>query len=57
MAKIQFLIKFLVVTCFLGGVASVTDKEFEVFILLFLRCTLNLIEVRYFFIGTIFKPI
>ena len=30
MAKIQFLTILLVVTCFLGGVVSVTDKEFEV---------------------------
>ena len=30
MAKIQFLTILLVVTCFLGGVLSVTDKEFEV---------------------------
>ena len=29
-AKIQFLTIFLVVTCFLGGVVSVTDKEFAV---------------------------
>ena len=28
--KIQFLTILLVVTCFLGGVVSVTDKEFEV---------------------------
>ena len=30
MAKIQFLTILLTVTCFLGGVVSVTDKEFEV---------------------------
>ena len=30
MAKIQFLTKLFIVTCFLGGVVSVTDKEFEV---------------------------
>ena len=30
MAKIQFLTILMVVTCFLGGVVSVTDKEFEV---------------------------
>ena len=30
MAKIQFLTILLVATCFLGGVVSVTDKEFEV---------------------------
>ena len=30
MAKIQFLTILLVVTCFLGGVVSVTDREFEV---------------------------
>ena len=30
MAKIQFLTILLVVTCFLGSVVSVTDKEFEV---------------------------
>ena len=30
MAKIQFLTILLVVTCFLGGVVSVTDKEFKV---------------------------
>ena len=30
MAKIQFLTILFVVTCFLGGVVSVTDKEFEV---------------------------
>ena len=30
MAKIQFLTILLVVTCFLGGVISITDKEFEV---------------------------
>ena len=30
MAKIQFLTILLIVTCFLGGVVSVTDKEFEV---------------------------
>ena len=30
MEKIQFLTILLGVTCFLGGVVSVTDKEFEV---------------------------
>ena len=30
MAKIHFLTILLVVTCFVGGVVSVTDKEFEV---------------------------
>ena len=30
MAKIQFLTILLTATCFLGGVLSVTDKEFEV---------------------------
>ena len=30
MAKIQFLTILLIVTCFLGGVESVTDKELEV---------------------------
>ena len=30
MAKIQFLTILLTVTCFLGGVVSVTDKVFEV---------------------------
>ena len=30
MAKIQFLTILLAVTCFLGGVVSVTDKEFDV---------------------------
>ena len=30
MAKIQFLTILLVVTCFLGDVVSVTDKEIEV---------------------------
>ena len=30
MAKMQFLIILLAVACFLGGVISVTDKEFEV---------------------------
>ena len=30
MANIQFLTILLVVTCFLVGVVSVTDKEFEV---------------------------
>ena len=30
MAKIQFLTILLVVTCFLGGVVSVTDQQFEV---------------------------
>ena len=30
MAKIQFLTILLVVTCFLGGVVSVTDNDFEV---------------------------
>ena len=30
MAKIQFLTILLTVTCFLGGVVSVTDKELEV---------------------------
>ena len=30
MAKIQFLTILLAATCFLGGVISVTDKEFEV---------------------------
>ena len=30
MATIQFLTILLTVTCFLGGVVSVTDKEFEV---------------------------
>ena len=30
MMKIQFLTTLLTVTCFLGGVVSVTDKEFEV---------------------------
>ena len=30
MAKIQFLTILLVVTCFLGGVISATDMEFEV---------------------------
>ena len=30
MAKIQFLTILLIVTWFLGGVISVTDKEFEV---------------------------
>ena len=35
MAKIQFLIILLVVTCFVGGVVSVTDKEIEVNIVFF----------------------
>ena len=30
MAKLQFLTILLTVTCFLGGVVSITDKEFEV---------------------------
>ena len=30
MAKIQFLTILLTVTCFLGGVVSVTNKEFDV---------------------------
>ena len=30
MARMQFLTILLVVTCFLGGVVSATDKEFEV---------------------------
>ena len=30
MAKIQLLTILLTVTCFLGGVVSVTDKEIEV---------------------------
>ena len=30
MVRIQFLTILLTVTCFLGGVVSVTDKEFEV---------------------------
>ena len=30
MAKIQFLTILVVVTCFLGGVVSATDKKFEV---------------------------
>ena len=30
MAKIQFLTILLTVTCFLGGIVFVTDKEFEV---------------------------
>ena len=30
MAKIQFLTILLTVTCFLGSVVSVTDKEFDV---------------------------
>ena len=30
MAKIQFLTILLAVTCFLGGVVSLTDKELEV---------------------------
>ena len=30
MFEIDFLTILLVVTCFLGGVVSVTDKEFEV---------------------------
>ena len=30
MTKIEFLTILLVVTCLLGGVVSVTDKEFEV---------------------------
>ena len=30
MAKIEFLTILLTVTCFLGGVVSVTDKELEV---------------------------
>ena len=35
MAMIQFLTIMLVVTCFLGGVISVTDKEFEVHTVLY----------------------
>ena len=30
MAKIQFLTILLVVSCFLGSVLSITDKEYEV---------------------------
>ena len=30
MVKIEFLTILLVVTCFLGGVVSLTDKELEV---------------------------
>ena len=30
MAKIQFLTILLTVSCFLGGVVSVTDKDFKV---------------------------
>ena len=38
-AKMQFLTILLTVTCFLGGVVSVTDKEFEVYIVLMLNIT------------------
>ena len=56
MANIQFLTILLVVTCFLGGVVSVTDKEFEVCTVLYLNLAFNLITVTYFLIGAILSP-
>ena len=43
MAKILLLTILLTVTCFLGGVVSVTDKEFEVWIVLILYMMSQLI--------------
>ena len=48
MAKIQFLTILLTFTCFLGGVASVTDKEFEVYIEPMLNILFNWCRSKYF---------
>ena len=45
MAKIQFLTILLAVTCFLGGVVSVTDKEFQVGVVF---CAWNLLKLLSF---------
>ena len=46
MTDMWFLTILLVVTCVLGGVVSVTDKEFEVHIRLYLRLC-NFLDPHY----------
>ena len=48
MVKIQFITILLVVTYFLGGVVSVTDKQFEVSDVYFSIQVLKLIHILYF---------